>query len=125
MRAARAPSRAHRWTTSDSVEADLDRRVARTTHAPRARVGRGFSRADAERRIVATEGGTMGLYKLCTHKGRARDRCKHPWWGNFRGKRVSLARWANREVRSKAEADVVLGELRTAVRTGTFEGGGL
>jgi hypothetical protein len=37
---------------------------------------------------------------------------------------VSLARWANREVRSKAEADVVLGELRTAVTTGTFEGRG-
>lgn len=38
----------------------------------------------------------MGLYKLCTHKGRARDRCKHPWWGSFRGRRVSLAKWVNR-----------------------------
>ena len=54
----------------------------------------------------------MGLYKLCTHKGRARDRCTHAWWGRFKGKRVSLARWANREVESKAEADIVLGEAQ-------------
>ena len=27
----------------------------------------------------------MGLYKICTHKGRARDRCEHAWWGSFRG----------------------------------------
>ena len=57
----------------------------------------------------------MGLYKLCAHKGRARDRCSHAWWGSFKGKRVSLARWANREVESKAEADVVLGDLKTAI----------
>ena len=46
----------------------------------------------------------MGLYKLCEHKGRNRDRCEHPWWGSFRGVRVSLSKWANREIRSKAEA---------------------
>ena len=40
----------------------------------------------------------MGLYKICEHKGRARDRCEHAWWGSFRGKRVSLAKWANREI---------------------------
>jgi len=67
----------------------------------------------------------MGLYKLCAHKGRARDRCTHAWWGSFKGKRVSLARWANREVKSKAEADVVLGELKTAIRAGTFDERGL
>ena len=38
----------------------------------------------------------MGLYKLCEHKGRNRDRCEHPWWGTFRGVRVSLTKWANR-----------------------------
>lgn len=67
----------------------------------------------------------MGLNKLCAHKGRARDRCSHAWWGSFKGKRVSLARWANREVESKAEADIVLGELRTAIRAGTFDERGL
>src|SRR5919204_3279355 len=67
----------------------------------------------------------MGLYKLCTHKGRARDRCKHPWWGSFRGRRASLAKWVNREVRSKAEAASALDELRTAIRDGTFEERGL
>ena len=67
----------------------------------------------------------MGLYKLCTHKGRPRDRCKHPWWGSFRGRRVSLAKWTNREIRSKGEADVALGELKAAVRDGTFDERGL
>ena len=32
----------------------------------------------------------MGLYKLCEHKGRARDRCDHAWWARFRHVRVSL-----------------------------------
>src|SRR5437867_7286556 len=67
----------------------------------------------------------MGLYKICEHKGRARDRCEHAWWGSFRGRRVSLARWANCEVRSKAKADAVLDELRKTVRAGTFDERGL
>ena len=67
----------------------------------------------------------MGLCKLCAHKGRARDRCTHAWWGSFKGNRVSLAKWANREVESKAEADIVLGELKTAIRAGTFDERGL
>jgi integrase len=67
----------------------------------------------------------MGLYKICAHKGRARDRCKHAWWGSFRGRRASLAKWANREIRSKAEADIALDELRAAIRDGTFDDRGL
>ena len=67
----------------------------------------------------------MGVYKICSHQGRARDRCGHTWWGSFRGKRVSLAKWVNREVRSKAEAAVALDELRSAVRDGTFDERGL
>lgn len=67
----------------------------------------------------------MGLYKLCKHKGRARDRCEHPWWGSFqhRGRlqRVSLGRWANEDVRSKEHADTVLDRLREKVRAGTFD----
>ena len=67
----------------------------------------------------------MGLYKICTHKGRARDRCDHAWWGSFRGKRVSLAKWTNREITSKAEADKALDELTAAIRDGTFDERGL
>lgn len=67
----------------------------------------------------------MGLYKICQHKDRARDRCEHPWWGSFRGTRVSLARWADREIRSKAEAGIVLETLRAAVRAGTFDPRGI
>ena len=67
----------------------------------------------------------MGLYKLCEHKGRNRDRCEHPWWGSFRGVRVSLSKWANREIRSKAEAGAALDELRMAIRAGTFDPRGL
>ena len=67
----------------------------------------------------------MGLHKICTHKGRARDRCEHAWWGSFRGKRVSLPKWTNREIGSKAEADIALAELRAAIRDGTFDERGL
>jgi hypothetical protein len=67
----------------------------------------------------------MGLYKLCEHRGRARDRCPHPWWGGYRGHRVSLSRWANRELLSKDDAASVLELLRNAVRAGTFDERGL
>jgi integrase len=67
----------------------------------------------------------MGLYKLCDHRGRARDRCEHQWWGCFRGRRVSLEKWANREIRNKDEATSVLEQLRQAVREGTFDERGL
>jgi integrase len=67
----------------------------------------------------------MGLYKLCDHKGRARDRCDHAWWGGYRGRRVSLPRWANRTIHNKDEAMAVLEELRKAIRAGTFDGRGL
>ena len=67
----------------------------------------------------------MGLYKICQHKDRARDRCEHPWWGSFRGTRVSLVRWADREIRSKAEAGIALEAFRAAVRAGTFDPRGI
>ena len=63
----------------------------------------------------------MGLYKLCEHKRRARDRCEHAWWGRFRHVRVSLEKWSNREITSKTEADLVFGDLKNAVRAGTFD----
>ena len=49
----------------------------------------------------------MGLYKICEHTGRARDRCEHTWWARFRHVRVSLEKWANREIKTKTEADQV------------------
>jgi integrase len=67
----------------------------------------------------------VGLYKLCRHKQRDRDRCEHLWWGSFRGVRVSLARWTNADLHSKAEAYAALDELRRAVRKGTFNPRGL
>lgn len=67
----------------------------------------------------------MGLYKLCEHRGRARDRCPHLWWGGYRRHRVSLSRWANRDILSKDDAASVLEQLRQAVRAGTFDERGL
>ena len=66
----------------------------------------------------------MGLYKLCQHKGRARDRCAHAWWGSYQHRgtlyRTSLARWANIAVGSKTEAETILDRFREAVRDGSF-----
>jgi len=67
----------------------------------------------------------MGLYKLCDHRGRARDRCGHPWWGSYRGVRVSLPKWTNRAIETKQEADGALDDLRRAVRERTFNRRGL
>src|SRR5262245_3846006 len=67
----------------------------------------------------------MGLYKLCAHPPRERDRCEHLWWGSFRGVRVSLSRWANREIHNKDEAWIALDDLRRAIRNGTLDEKGL
>lgn len=66
----------------------------------------------------------MGLYKICEHKGRMRDRCEHGWWGSFRGIRVSLSKWGNRDIQTTAEAQAVLDEVRTAIRAGIFDARG-
>ena len=67
----------------------------------------------------------MGLYKLCKHKGRARDRCEDAWWGSFQFKgrlyRASLGRWWSQEIHSKADAQGVFDRMRDAIRAGTFE----
>src|SRR4029453_3309037 len=63
----------------------------------------------------------MGLYKLCEHKGRARDRCAHAWWARFRQVRVSLEKWSNREIATKTEAEAIFDDLKKFVRAGTFE----
>lgn len=49
-----------------------------------------------------------------------RDRCEHAWC-SFRGIRVSLPKWANHDIHTKAEAQAVLDEVRTAIRQGTFD----
>jgi integrase len=67
----------------------------------------------------------VGLYKLCEHRGRARDRCEHAWWVRFRHVRVSLEKWANREIKSKTEAEAVFDDLKKAVRAGTFDKRGI
>ena len=63
----------------------------------------------------------MGLYKICEHKGRLRDRCEHAWWGSFRGIRVSLRSGRIARSTAKAEAQAVLDEVRTAIRGGNFD----
>ena len=64
----------------------------------------------------------MGLYKLCKHKERARDRCQHGWWGAFQHQgelhRVSLSKWANQEIHTKAEAQTVFDRMKEAARAG-------
>ena len=66
----------------------------------------------------------MGLYKLCQHKGRTRDRCEHGWWASYqhRGRlyRTSLERWANVSIGSKTEAETIWDRFREAVRDGSF-----
>jgi hypothetical protein len=66
----------------------------------------------------------LGLYKICGHRGRARDRCQHAWWGSFQYKgtlhRCSLARWANEEIQTKQHADAVYERMRADVRAGRF-----
>src|SRR5437867_13256586 len=67
----------------------------------------------------------MGVYKICAHKGRARDRCDHAWWGSFHHKgrlhRASLSRWADERIRTKSQAEVILERMKDAVRDGRFE----
>jgi hypothetical protein len=67
----------------------------------------------------------VGLYKLCQHKGRTRDCCDHAWWARFRHVRVSLSKWANREIENKTQAGEAFDELKKAVREGTFDRRGL
>lgn len=66
----------------------------------------------------------MGIYKLCKHKERARDRCEDPWWGSFQYKgtlhRASLARWADQRVPTKSVAQAVFDRMRDAIREGRF-----
>ena len=69
----------------------------------------------------------MGLYKLCKHKGRARDRCDHVWWGAFQHERKlhreSLSKWANEEIRTKAHAQAVFDHMKEAARAGRLSKG--
>src|SRR5436309_13003290 len=67
------------------------------------------------------KGGAVGLYKLCEHKGRARDRCEHAWWARYRHVRVSLEKWSNDEIKTKTKAEEVFDDLKKAVRAGTFD----
>src|SRR5260370_15905294 len=64
----------------------------------------------------------MGLFKRCKHTGRNRDRCEHAWWGSFQHlgslHRASLAKWANGDIKTKQQAQVVYERFRQAVRDG-------
>ena len=68
----------------------------------------------------------MGLYKLCKHRGRARDTCKHAWWGSFQFKgdlkRTNLETWARESIRTKTKALSVFDRMKEAIRAGRFSG---
>ncbi len=61
----------------------------------------------------------MGLYKLCNHKGRMRDRCEHAWWGSFqwrgRLRRESLTKWSGRETKTKQDALATFDRMKDAI----------
>lgn len=63
----------------------------------------------------------MGLYKQC--KCAETDKCGHPWWGQSRGRRMSLAKWAKKKVEGKAEAKKVFALFEAAVLGGTVHQG--
>jgi integrase len=68
----------------------------------------------------------MGIYKRCTHGRRERERCSDPWYASFKlsGRprvRVALAKWSGTDVETKGQALTAYDDLKTAVRTGTFD----
>jgi integrase len=86
----------------------------------------------------------MGLMKICDHglpertdgrrhltkderrrRDRAIERCDCPWWGTFRGTKVSLPKWTDRAIATKDDAAAALLDLEQVVRAGTFDPRGL
>lgn len=70
------------------------------------------------------------IYKRCPHRARERDRCSHEWYGSYSipnkpRARVSLAKWAGREVKTKTDALKAFDDLKTEVRAGRFSSEGL
>jgi Phage integrase family len=60
-----------------------------------------------------------GLYKQCSHS--AWNTCRCPWWGRYRGFRVSLGKWSGTPARRKAQARAVFARLQSAVNEGRFD----
>ena len=58
-------------------------------------------------------------------RARAIERCDCPWWGTFRGTKVSLPKWTDRPIQTKDDAAAALLDLEQAVRAGTFDPRGL
>lgn len=63
----------------------------------------------------------MGIYKQC--KCTDPDKCSHPWWGQSRGKRVPLAKWGKKPVKTRTDAKKVFALLEAAVLDGSFHRG--
>ena len=66
-----------------------------------------------------------GLRKICSCPRRAWAKCEHSWYLNFKPRggpayRFSLDKHFNRHIDSKTEADTLAGDLRKAIRAGTF-----
>src|SRR5262245_52507939 len=66
-----------------------------------------------------------GLRKRCTCPRKVWPKCSHSWYLNFKPKggphyQLSLDREVGRHVDSKSEAQDVAGDIRKAIRDGTF-----
>src|ERR1700681_2021238 len=60
-----------------------------------------------------------GLYKQCRHL--SWDKCACPWWGRFKGQRISLEKWAGTPVGNKELAMGVLGRMQSAILGDSFD----
>jgi integrase len=65
-----------------------------------------------------------GIRKICDHPRRQWASCEHPWHFAFKWKdrhfRFSLDKHFNRHIDSKTTAEELAGDLRKAIRAGTF-----
>lgn len=96
----------------------------RATSARIVRIARGRAQLGHEEYRTQRKDDRGPLQTVRTHRPRARS-LRAPVVGCFRRRRVSLSKWADREIRSKTEASIALDELRAAVRAGTFDERGL
>ena len=77
-----------------------------------------------ETKTRKTKHRNKNLSKRCDCGHRNWTRCDHGWWFNLyrdgKAYRVSLDQHANRHIATKGEAEDVAGEIRAAIKAGTF-----
>lgn len=65
---------------------------------------------------------TEGLYKKCRHL--SWDGCDCPFWGRYKGERVSLKKWSGQRLATKDAARVVLVRMMAAIDARMFDRNG-